>query len=184
MRKLLVLFLVLVSSAFAAPGPLSSSCVWSVMTANGNTNYGAGFDPSQTAGMITDLAAYTGAGTSPCNGATPTVKSATYSFVAGDQYNYIYIASGTAWYPGWYKISAVSTSPNYATLDAAVGHATLLFAAPYGAGPTLAYTATPNLLGSAQETTPAIRLGFVASGRSVKAMQALVAGTLVRSTLA
>lgn len=75
------------------------------------TNSG-GFDPSLTAGMLTDLAATSATGTAPV------VTSATYTFVAGDVGHFLYIAAGTNWTPGWYPIASVTAGA--ATLTASV----------------------------------------------------------------
>src|SRR6185436_18701473 len=49
--------------------------------------------------------------------------SASYNFVAGDVGAWVFIASGTNWTPGWYKIASVAA--NAATLNAAVGTAVI-----------------------------------------------------------
>lgn len=76
---------------------------------------GGGFDKSQTAGMLTDLT--TDADTA--NTSAPVLSSASYNFVAGDVGHWVYIAAGTNWIVGWYKIASVAT--NKATLSAAIG---------------------------------------------------------------
>lgn len=81
----------------------------------GNVN-GGGFNPSN-ANFMTDLATTTGAG------AAPTVTSATYTFVAGDVGSWIFVAAGTNWIPGWYKITAVSAG--VATLNGTIGQAVI-----------------------------------------------------------
>ena len=75
---------------------------------------GGGFNPGN-ANMMTDLAA------TSATGNTPSVTSATYTFVAGDVGHYVYIKSGTDWTPGWYPIASVTGGA--ATLSAAVGQA-------------------------------------------------------------
>lgn len=77
----------------------------------GNVN-GAGFNPA-SATFNTDLAA------TSANTASPVVTSASYTFVAGDVSNYVYVQSGTSWQAGWYPIASVSAGA--ATLNAAVG---------------------------------------------------------------
>lgn len=79
----------------------------------GNTG-GSGFNPAN-ANFPTDLV-----GTS-ANTASPVVSSATYTFVAGDVNNWVYIKSGTNWISGWYQIVSVATGA--ATLSAAIGAA-------------------------------------------------------------
>jgi hypothetical protein len=96
---------------------LSAYGVWEILASGGSDNNGGGFDPSQTAGMLTDGAATSATGTAPV------FSSASYSFVSGDVGAYVYIASGTNWIPGWYKISSVAGGA--ATLDATAGHALL-----------------------------------------------------------
>ena len=103
---------------------LFSSCAQAAL--NGNTIYelnasatagnvnGGGFNPAN-ANMLTDLATTTG------TNSAPSVTSATYTFVAGDVNNWVYVKAGTNWIPGWYKIDSVSAGA--ATLNAAVGAA-------------------------------------------------------------
>jgi hypothetical protein len=94
---------------------LSGFTIWEVQTGGSDTANGGAFDPSQTAGMLTD-----GAATS-ATGASPVFSSASYTFVAGDAGDWVYIASGTNWIPGWYKIASVSGGN--ATLVATIGQA-------------------------------------------------------------
>lgn len=94
---------------------LAATTVWEVQTGGSDTNGAGCFDPGQTAGMFTD-----GAATS-ATGASPVFTSASYNFVAGDVDAWIYIASGTNWIPGWYKVASVAA--NAATLNATLGAA-------------------------------------------------------------
>lgn len=77
----------------------------------GNVN-GAGFNIAN-AGMIADLAC------ANATSATPTVTSATYTFLAGDVGQYLYVKLGTHWQAGWYLITGVVAG---AQLDAAIGN--------------------------------------------------------------
>lgn len=97
----------------------SASTHWQVINggSDGTTGFGGGFDAGQTAGMLTD-----GAATSATTSA-PVFTSASYNFVAGDVGTWVFIASGTNWIPGWYKIASVAA--NAATLTAAGGDGTL-----------------------------------------------------------
>jgi len=88
---------------------LSATTIFEVETGGSDTLNGGAFDPGQTAGMLTDGAATSATGTAPV------FTSASYNFVAGDVGAWIYIASGTNWIPGWYKISSVGS--NAATLN-------------------------------------------------------------------
>jgi len=119
------------STAFAA---LSGSTIWEVETGGSDTLNGGAFDPSQTAGMNTDGAATSATGTAPV------FTSASYNFVAGDVGAWIYIASGTNWTAGWYKISLVAS--NAATLNATIGQAVLKAGTPTTAA-GCATTASP-----------------------------------------
>lgn len=65
--------------------------------------------------MFTDGAA------TVANTAAPVFTSASYNFLAGDVGAWVFIASGTDWTPGWYKIASVAS--NAATLSAAIGAA-------------------------------------------------------------
>lgn len=96
---------------------LSGYIVWECLPASGSNSNGGGFDPSQTSGMLTDGAATSATGTAPV------FSSASYSFVSGDVGAFVYIASGTNWVPGWYKIASVSGGA--ATLNATSGQFTL-----------------------------------------------------------
>ncbi len=95
----------------------TNTIVWEVESGGSDANNGGGFDPGQTAGMLTD-----GAATSATTSA-PVFTSASYNFVAGDVGAWVYISSGTNWTPGWYKIASVAA--NAATLAATIGTATL-----------------------------------------------------------
>lgn len=75
---------------------------------------GGGFNPNN-ANFMTDLATTTG------TNAAPTVTSATYTFVAGDVNNWVFVQKGTNWIPGFYKISSVAAG--VATLNATIGQA-------------------------------------------------------------
>ena len=96
--------------------------IWNVWTTGSDTVCSGGFDPSQTAGMNTDGAA------TVANTSAPVFSSASYNFVAGDVGASVYIASGTNWTPGWYKIASVAS--NKATLTGTIGGATLANSTP------------------------------------------------------
>lgn len=95
---------------------INATSIFEVQSGGSDNNAG-GFDPSLAANMLTDGAATSATGTAPV------FSSASYNFVAGDVGAWVYIASGTNWVAGWYKISSVAS--NKATLDAASGHAIL-----------------------------------------------------------
>lgn len=98
---------------------LSGSAHYEVRAdATANSVNGGGFNPTNT-NFMTDLTTDAATG----NTTTPVVSSATYNFVAGDVGAYVFIKSGTNWIPGWYVISSVAA--NKATLNAAIGAATL-----------------------------------------------------------
>lgn len=88
------------------------------LTITWSTSNGGGFDTAAT-GKATDLT--TDANTA--NTASPVVSSASYNFVGGDAGKMLYVQGGTSWLAGWYPIASVAS--NKATLDAAIGHATL-----------------------------------------------------------
>ncbi len=83
-------------------------------TGGSDTNCSGIFDPG-VSGFPTDGAATLGTSNAPL------FSSASYTFVAGDVGAYIYVKSGTNWIAGWYPITAVTASPNSATLDASIG---------------------------------------------------------------
>lgn len=96
---------------------LLGTTVWEINAGATASNVnGGGFNP-QNANFMTDLTTDTNTG----NTTSPVVSSATYNFVAGDVGHWLYVASGTNWYPGWYKIASVSS--NKATLSADTGSA-------------------------------------------------------------
>ena len=112
--------LLLIQGTWAAV-PNVATMDWEVESGGSNTANAACFDRLTTlAGRPTDLAATSG------TTATPTVSSASYNFVAGDVNQWLFIAAGTNWTPGWYKITSVGTPANAAVVDAAVGHVTTL----------------------------------------------------------
>lgn len=96
---------------------LSGTTIWEVESGASDTLNGGAFDPGQTAGMLTDGAATSATGTAPV------FSSASYNFVSGDIGAWVYIAAGTNWTPGWYKIASVAA--NAATLNATIGQAVL-----------------------------------------------------------
>lgn len=114
MKRLIAvfLFLALTSPSFAA---LGANTVFNVQTGGNDTSNSGGFDPGQTAGMFTDLAC------TSATGNAPVCTSASYNFVAGDANAWLYVASGTNWTPGWYKISSVAS--NAATVNATIAAA-------------------------------------------------------------
>jgi hypothetical protein len=88
---------------------------------NGNDNLGGGFSYAGNTYAITNLACAAGG-----NAANPTVSSASYSFVAGDVGDWLYIAAGTNWTPGLYKIASVAGGNGTLTAPAGVGTASVL----------------------------------------------------------
>lgn len=147
---------------------------WRVTTDGAEIN-GGGFDPSLTAGMLTDGAATSATGTAPV------FTSATYTFVAGDVGAHLYIAAGTNWTPGWYPIASVAggaatlTASIDATLNGArkangnvlTANGCATTASPTGATFTIDYsakTATPiaytDLVSTASTTVNSLLVGF------------------------
>jgi len=108
LRPLLVFLVALL--AISAQAAKTAYVAWELQF-GGNPHYAGCFDPSLTASMDATLSA------TSANTASPVVASSNYNFVAGDVGNYLYVASGTNWVPGWYKIASVAT--NKATLSAA-----------------------------------------------------------------
>lgn len=96
---------------------LAGTTIWEVETGGSDTVNGGAFDPGQTLGMLADGAATSATGTAPV------FSSASYNFVAGDAGAWLYVASGTNWIPGWYKIASVAA--NAATLNGTIGQAVL-----------------------------------------------------------
>lgn len=98
---------------------LANATNWAIWS-TGSANNGGGFNPAN-ANFATDGVIAGGTGNSP------TLTSASYTFVAGDVGAWVFFpASGTA-IAGWYII--VSVAAGVATLNAAVGAAQILGAA-------------------------------------------------------
>jgi len=103
-------------SGISLAAVFTGTTIFEVESGGDDTNNGGAFDGfGNTAGMFTD-----GAATS-ANTSAPVFTSASYNFVAGDVGAWVYIASGTNWTPGWYKISSVAA--NAATLNGTIGSA-------------------------------------------------------------
>lgn len=90
---------------------LYGSTVWEIRTDGSDALNSGGFAPA-AAGLPTDLVA------TNANTTSPVVTSASYSFQAGDVGHYLFVRSGTNWYPGWYRI--VSVNAGAATIDASI----------------------------------------------------------------
>jgi hypothetical protein len=101
----------------AVPG----SAIFALLTGGSDTANGGGFDPGN-ANFPTDGAV------SSANTATPTISSASYTFVSGDIGARVFIKSGTNSTPCWAEITAVNAG--VATLDCAIGHCPL-YVAPF-----------------------------------------------------
>jgi hypothetical protein len=81
---------------------ISAYSVWEVQQAGNDNNSGA-FDINAT--MTSTLSSSTGTSTAP------RVTASNYSFTSNDVGHYLFIKSGSGWYPGWYKIlSAIGGS--------------------------------------------------------------------------
>lgn len=90
---------------------LSAGTHIEIRNGGSDTVCGGGFDPTQTAGMLSDGAA------TLATSAAPVFTAASYNFVAGDVGAYLFIGAGTNWTLGWYQIASVAD--NAATLSAA-----------------------------------------------------------------
>lgn len=110
----------------------------------GSDSAGGAFDPSQTAGMYTDLVIVSGGNTS-----SPVVSSASYNFnSATDPGHWLFIATTTnSWFAGWYKIA--SCASNQATLAAA---APVVNAGGYVTTPGQSQSYAPLQTGGAYQT--------------------------------
>lgn len=102
MNKLIVFFLSLLVTIAPAFAALNAQTVWEVES-GGSDNNGGGIGLGGNTYAITDFAA------TSANTSAPVLTSATYTFVAGDVGAYVYIASGTNWIQGEYKIASVAT---------------------------------------------------------------------------
>ena len=77
----------------------------------GNDYNSGTFDPGAT--LATNLTSANG------TSIYPTVSTLSYTFSASDVNHYLYVRSGTNWYPGWYRI--ISATGNSAVLHAIKG---------------------------------------------------------------
>ena len=95
---------------------ITTSAIWQVLGGAGSDTLCSGaFDPSLTAGMLTDLAATGGTGNSPV------LTSAGYpTTAAGDVGNWVYIVPGGNWRGGWFKV--LSQNGTSLTVDATAGN--------------------------------------------------------------
>ena len=91
---------------------ISAYSVWEVQQAGNDNNSGA-FDINAT--MTSTLSSSTGTST------TPSVTASNYSFTSNDVGHYLFIKSGTGWYPGWYKI--LSATGGSAVVQASINNA-------------------------------------------------------------
>ncbi len=92
---------------------ISGYSVWEVQQAGNDNNSGC-FDHNAT--MTSTLSTTNG------TNANPIVTASNYTFVSDDIGHYLYIKSGSGWYPGWYKILSVSSGA--ATVQATIGQGT------------------------------------------------------------
>lgn len=123
---------------------LSSTAVFEVRTTGSPTN-GGGFDPG-VASPGTDYsqqnaAQFSGTDLASSNGTngTPTVTSASHSFVSADVGNFIQVSAGSNWTTGIYCITSVSGGG--AVLDRAVGSSASLSSGTWAEGGALATVA-------------------------------------------
>jgi len=85
---------------------------WFEVRTDGNPNNSGGFD-KDSGSMLADLRTSTGTSTSPI------VATNSYSFVASDVGQWLYVRTGTNWYPGWYQITGLSGTS--AVVNAGIG---------------------------------------------------------------
>jgi hypothetical protein len=85
---------------------------WHEVRTDGNLNNSAGFD-KDSGSMLSDLTSSTGLSSSPI------VSTNSYSFVASDIGQWLYVRTGTNWYPGWYRITGLSGTS--AVVNAGIG---------------------------------------------------------------
>jgi hypothetical protein len=97
--------------------PLPATLIWEIEAGGSDSANGGSFDPANANFLTNDLSATGG------NSTTPVLTSGTYNFVAGDVGAWVFIAGGTNWQQGFYKI--VSVAANKATVNAGIGAAVL-----------------------------------------------------------
>ena len=86
---------------------------WHEVRVDGQRNNSAGFD-RDSGSLLTNLVSSTGTSTSPI------VSSVSYSFVNSDIGHWLYVRSGSNWYPGWYQITGLSGTS--AVVNASIGN--------------------------------------------------------------
>ena len=85
---------------------------WHEVRTDGAALNSAGFDVD-SGSLLTDL--YTSTGSS----SSPIVSSNSYSFISSDIGNYLYLRTGTNWFPGWYQITGLAGTS--AIVNAGIG---------------------------------------------------------------
>ncbi len=85
---------------------------WHEVRTDGQRNNSAGFD-RDSGSLLTNLTTSTGTSTSPI------VSSVSYPFVTSDIGHWLYVRTGTNWYPGWYQITGLSGTS--AVVNASIG---------------------------------------------------------------
>ena len=117
--------------------------------------------------MQTDLAS------TSSSSATPTFSSASYTFVAGDVGNWVFVGAGASWQLGYYKITSISG--NNAVVDAAIGHVVLYssttgiysLSTVVGCGATASGTWAVNYSGPGQASSNFTDSTFTGAGTAV-----------------
>lgn len=127
MRRLLLIYCILLSLVSPTLAALSVGTVWELNASATASNVNAGGFNTQNANFLTNLACTSATGT------TPSCTSASLNFVAAHVNHWLFIRSGTNWNTSgagtagggcYFKIT--STAANAATVDAAVGAAVCL----------------------------------------------------------
>lgn len=115
MKRIIAGFVALVLAVDPILAALPATGIWEINAGATASNVnGGGFNPGN-ANFLTDLTTDTNTGDT----SAPVVQSASYNFAAGDVGHWLYVSTGTNWYPGWYQIQSVAS--NKATLSAVAG---------------------------------------------------------------
>lgn len=85
---------------------------WHEVRTDGSAINSAGFDVD-SGSLSTDLRTSTGTSTSPI------ISSNSYSFISSDIGYWLYVRTGTNWFPGWYQITGISGTS--AVVNAGIG---------------------------------------------------------------
>lgn len=148
MKRIVAGLVALVLAVDPILAALPSGGIWEINAGATASNVNGGGFNIGNANFLTDLTTDTNTG----NTSAPVVQSASYNFAAGDVGHWVYVSTGTNWYPGWYQIQSVAS--NKATLSAVAGSTMAIVVTDLVTGTTIGRYGTKNTTGIASVGTP------------------------------